>query len=123
MANNVFVLDESRDWFLQQGRIDPMTRALYQRGDRVVVCKDCHMVSLESTWDDCGGCTAPGCRCKVTARKFLRAPAPQIGELSNVLNQIVLRNGRVERQPAPANENSQNEDHPKMIIKARHFYN
>ena len=123
MAINVFILDESRDWFLQQGRIDPMTRAQYKRGDRVVVCNSCHMVSLESTWNDCGGCASPGCGCKVAARKFLKAPAPKIGELTNVLNQIVLRNGRVERQSVSSNEDSQNEERPKMIIKTRHFYN
>ena len=98
MAINVFILDENRDWFLQQGRIDPMTRAQYKRGDRVVVCNSCHMVSLESTWNDCGGCTSPGCGCKVAARKFLKAPAPKNNVPSTALNQIVLRNGRVDRQ-------------------------
>lgn len=121
MAINVFTLDESRDWFLQQGRIDPMTRAQYRRGDRVVVCNDCHMVSLESTWNDCGGCTSPGCGCKVAARKFLKAPEPKIGD-ANVRNPIVLRNGRVERQSEPVNEGSQGEERPRMVIKARHFY-
>lgn len=123
MAINVFILDESRDWFLQQGRIDPMTRAQYKRGDRVVVCNSCHMVSLESTWNDCGGCTSPGCGCKVAARKFLKAPAPKNTVPSSALNQIVLRNGRVERQAEPAVANRSNEEPPKMVIKARHFYN
>lgn len=123
MAINVFILDESRDWFLQQGRIDPMTRAQYKRGDRVVVCNSCHMVSLESTWNDCGGCTSPGCGCKVAARKFLKAPAPKNTVPSSALNQIVLRNGRVERQAEPAVANRSNEELPKMVIKARHFYN
>ena len=123
MAINVFILDENRDWFLQQGRIDPMTRAQYKRGDRVVVCNSCHMVSLESTWNDCGGCTSPGCGCKVAARKFLKAPAPKNNVPSNVLNQIVLRNGRVDRQQEPAASSRSNEEQPKMIIKARHFYN
>ena len=123
MAINVFILDESRDWFLQQGRIDPMTRAQYKRGDRVVVCNSCHMVSLESTWNDCGGCTSPGCGCKVAARKFLKAPAPKNTVPSSALNQIVLRNGRVERQAEQAVANRSNEELPKMVIKARHFYN
>lgn len=123
MAINVFILDENRDWFLQQGRIDPMTRAQYKRGDRVVVCNSCHMVSLESTWNDCGGCTSPGCGCKVAARKFLKAPAPKNNVPSTVLNQIVLRNGRVDRQQEPADSSRSNEEQPKMIIKARHFYN
>ena len=123
MAINVFILDENRDWFLQQGRIDPMTRAQYKRGDRVVVCNSCHMVSLESTWDDCGGCTSPGCGCKVAARKFLKAPAPKNNVPSTALNQIVLRNGRVDRQQEPAASSRSNEEQPKMIIKARHFYN
>ena len=123
MAINVFILDESRDWFLQQGRIDPMTRAQYKRGDRVVVCNSCHMVSLESTWNDCGGCTSPGCGCKVAARKFLKAPAPKNTVPSSALNQIVLRNGRVERQAEPAAANRPDEEPPKMVIKARHFYN
>ena len=123
MAMNVFILDENRDWFLQQGRIDPMTRAQYKRGDRVVVCNSCHMVSLESTWNDCGGCTSPGCGCKVAARKFLKAPAPKNNVPSTALNQIVLRNGRVDRQQEPADSSRSNEEQPKMIIKARHFYN
>jgi hypothetical protein len=123
MASNVFILDESRDWFLQQGRIDPMTRAQYKRGDRVVVCNSCHMVSLESTWNDCGGCTSPGCGCKVAARKFLKAPAPKNTVPSSALSQIVLRNGRVERQAEPAAANRLDEEPPKMVIKARHFYN
>lgn len=123
MAINVFILDENRDWFLQQGRIDPMTRAQYKRGDRVVVCNSCHMVSLESTWNDCGGCTSPGCGCKVAARKFLKAPAPKSNVPSTALNQIVLRNGRVDRQQEPAASSRTNEEQPKMIIKARHFYN
>lgn len=123
MAINVFILDENRDWFLQQGRIDPMTRAQYKRGDRVVVCNSCHMVSLESTWNDCGGCTSPGCGCKVAARKFLKAPAPKNNVPSTALNQIVLRNGRVDRQQEPAASSQPNEEQPKMIIKARHFYN
>lgn len=123
MAINVFILDESRDWFLQQGRIDPMTRAQYQRGDRVIVCNSCHMVSLESTWNDCGGCTSPGCGCKVAARQFLKAPAPKNTVPSSALNQIVLRNGRVERQAEPAAANRPDEEPPRMVIKARHFYN
>lgn len=123
MAINVFILDETKDWFLQQGRIDPMTRAQYKRGDRVVVCNSCHMVSLESTWNDCGGCTSPGCGCKVAARKFLKAPAPQSDVPSRALNQIVLRNGRVERQAEPTTLNRQGEEPPRMVIKARHFYN
>ena len=124
MAINVFILDENRDWFLQQGRIDPMTRAQYKRGDRVVVCNSCHMVSLESTWNDCGGCTSPGCGCKVAARKFLKAPVPNNNVLSTALNRIVLRNGRVDRQQEPAAASSQSsEGQPQMIIKARHFYN
>lgn len=123
MAINVFILDESRDWFLQQGRIDPMTRSQYKRGDRVVVCNSCHMVSLESTWNDCGGCTSPGCGCKVAARKFLKAPDPKNTVPSSALNQIVLRNGRVERQAEPAAANRPDEEPPKMVIKARHFYN
>jgi len=123
MAINVFILDESRDWFLQQGRIDPMTRSQYKRGDRVVVCNSCHMVSLESTWNDCGGCTSPGCGCNVAARKFLKAPAPKNTVPSSALNQIVLRNGRVERQAEPAAANRPDEEPPKMVIKARHFYN
>lgn len=123
MAINVFILDENRDWFLQQGRIDPMTRAQYKRGDRVVVCNSCQMVSLESTWTDCGGCTSPGCGCKVAARKFLKAPAPKNNVPSTALNQIVLRNGRVDRQQEPAASSRSNEEQPKMIIKARHFYN
>ena len=36
MTANVFVLDEEREWFLEEGRIDPMTRAPYKRGDRVL---------------------------------------------------------------------------------------
>lgn len=123
MAINVFILDETKDWFLQQGRIDPMTRAQYKRGDRVVVCNSCHMVSLESTWNDCGGCTSPGCGCKVAARKFLKAPAPQSDVPSRALNQIVLRNGRVERQAEPTTLNRQGEEPSRMVIKARHFYN
>ena len=123
MAITVFILDENRDWFLQQGRIDPMTRAQYKRGDRVVVCNSCHMVSLESTWNDCGGCTSPGCGCKVAARKFLKAPPPKNTLPSSALNQIVLRNGRVERQAEPTAANRPNEETPKMVIKARHFYN
>ena len=122
MAIHVFVLDESRDWFLQQGRIDPMTRAQYKQGDRVVVCNSCHMVSLESTWNDCGGCTSPGCGGKVSARKFLKAPAPKSKLPSTVLNKIVLRNGRVERQQAPDDSSRLSEEQSKMIIKARHFY-
>ena len=119
MATNVFILDENRDWFLRQRRIDPMTRETYKMGDRVVVCNDCRMVSLESTWNDCGGCTSPGCDCKVTARRFVQAPPP-----TNVnpaaLNHIILRNGRVDRQEE---EDLQNENRPRMVIKARHFYN
>ena len=123
MSATVFVLDENRDWFLQQGRIDPMTRTLYKRGDRVVVCRSCKMVSLESTWNDCGGCTAPGCNCKTTARRFLKAPMPKIDEHSNVINRIVLRNGRVEQQSNTSSESAQGEGSPKMTITARHFYN
>jgi hypothetical protein len=122
MAINVFILDESRDWFLQQGRIDPMTRAQYKRGDRVVVCNSCHMVSLESTWNDCGGCTSPGCGGKVAARKFLKAPAPKNTVPSSAVNQIVLRNGRVERQAEPDVTTRSGNEAPKMVIKARHFY-
>ena len=123
MTANVFVLDEEREWFLEEGRIDPMTRAPYKRGDRVVVCRSCKMVSLESTWNDCGGCTAPGCRCKTTARRFLKMPPPKIDERSKTLNKIVLRNGKVERQNDSENKTSQADGTPKMVITARHFYN
>ena len=123
MAINVFVLDENREWFLQQGRIDPMTRAQYKRGDRVVVCNSCNMVSLESTWIECGGCTSPGCRCKVAARKFLKAPVTGNKSPLTALNKIVLRNGRIDRQQESATSSLLNKERPKMIIKARHFYN
>ena len=120
---NVFVLDENRDWFLQQGRIDPMTRAAYRRGDRVVVCDECHTVFLESTWNDCEGCVAPGCNCKTTANRFLNVPAPKRNAEIGVLNQIVLRNGRVERQPESEAVDTRGENGPRMIVKNRRFYN
>ena len=118
MASSVFVLDESREWFLRQGRIDPMTRAQYQKGDRVVVCGRCRMVSLETTWNDCGGCTSPGCGGKVAASRFLKAPAPKMTVHPAAINQIVLRNGRVERQAMTPSE-AESDGGPRMIIKVR----
>ena len=123
MAINVFILDENRDWFLQQGRIDPMTREQYKRGDRVVVCNSCNMVSLESTWNDCGGCTSPGCGCQVTARRFLKPDKAKSKVPSSALNEIVLRNGRIERQEESADSNRPSSEQPQMLIKSRHFYN
>ena len=122
MASNVFVLNEDKRWFIEMGRIDPMTREHFNIGDNVVVCRDCKMVSLESTWDDCGGCTSPGCGCKATAKRFLTAPPPKSRGPADGLNHIVLTNGRVERSESAASMASDGEQ-PKMIIKARHFYN
>ena len=114
MAYNSFVLDEDKQWFLEEGRIDPITRSHYRMGDRVVVCDRCHMVSLESTWRDCGGCTSPGCGGKVTARRFLKAPTPRRDD--GVLNHIILRNGGVGRQDEPRDDDGA----PKMIVRVRH---
>lgn len=119
MTDRVFVLDESRDWFIKQGRIDPMTREQYRRGDRVVVCNSCRMVSLESTWNECGGCTAPGCGCRVASRNFLKAPARSNNGSAAVLNHIVLRNGGVDRR----SEDTASEQRPRMVIKSRNIYN
>lgn len=117
MASNVFTLDDGKQWFIEMGRIDPMTREHFNIGDRVVVCRDCNMVSLESTWDDCGGCTSPGCGCRATAKRFLAAPPPKPG-----LNHIILTNGQVKRSEPAASMASDGEQ-PQMVIKARHFYN
>lgn len=120
---NVFILDEKRDWFIAEGRIDPMTRGKYKLGDRVVVCNSCKMVSLESTWNDCGGCTSPGCNGKITSRRFLKIPPPKTHLPPNAINRIVLRNGGVEQQADNTYNNQMSENECKMIIKARHFYN
>ena len=120
MANTVFTLDENKQWFIEMGRIDPMTREHFRLGDNVVVCRDCKMVSLASTWDDCGGCTSPGCGCKATAKRFLAAPPPKPRSRADGLNHIILTNGRVERNEQPSMVC--NGEVPKMVIKARHFY-
>lgn len=126
MARNVFILDESRQWFIDQGRIDPMTRDSYKIGDRVVVCSGCDMVSLESTWDDCGGCTSPGCGCKVAKRQFIKEPPAKTRKSGDGVNHIIIKNGRVERREkrtrTPNATTSENE-FPKMTITARRFYN
>lgn len=122
MASNIFTLDDQYQWFVEMGRIDPMTREQFRTGDRVVVCRECNMASLESTWDDCGGCTAPGCGCKATAKRFIKAPPPKPRSRADGLNHIVLTNGQVARTE-PATAMASDGETPKMIIKARHFYN
>lgn len=118
MAETVFVLDESRQWFIDEGRIDPMTRSHYKRGDRVVVCNACKMVSLESTWRDCGGCTAPYCGSKSTSRTFLSAPPPKPRIPADGLNRIILRNGGVDRAEEPSPRDGSTA--PRMVIKKRY---
>ena len=120
MAATVFILDESRRWFVEEGRIDPMTREMYRQGDRVVVCRSCKMVSLATTWEDCGGCTAPGCGGKSTADKFLKAPPPKPQVDMAAINHIILRNGRVERQEPSSS--TEGDGAPQLIIKKRYFY-
>lgn len=105
MVSNVFVLNEERQWFLDEGRIDPMTREKFTFGDRVVVCSSCRMVFKESTWEDCHGCTAPGCRGKTTARAFLKPPSAP-GGASARGNQrpggLVIRPHRAGQTPGAA---------------------
>ena len=114
MAYNVFVLDSSKAWFLEQGRIDPMTRRQFRAGDSVVVCDSCKMVFLESTWDDCGGkCVAPGCNGRMTGLRFLSAPPPKPRTAADGLNRIVLTNNRVVRRDGADSNGSPTQ----MIIK------
>ncbi len=121
MALNVFTLDDSLSWFLELNRIDPITRSRYERGDRVVVCRACKMVHLESTWQDCGGCVAPGCNGKETAARFIKAPPPKPPVPHMAINHIRLTNSRVERQDEAANGTTDTNGQPRMIIRARHY--
>ena len=69
-----FVLDESKRWFIELGRIDPMTRESFSIGDSVVVCRECKVVHKDYTWNDNGGCCSPGCNCKTGAGRFISPP-------------------------------------------------
>ena len=74
-ATKTFVLDESKRWFIELARIDPMTRESFAVGDTVVVCRDCKVVHKDYTWNDNGGCCSPGCNCKAAAGRFLAPPS------------------------------------------------
>ncbi len=75
MADTVFKLDESKRWFVELARIDPMTRESFAMGDDVIVCRSCKIVHKDYTWRDNGGCCAPGCHSKTSAKSFLTPPA------------------------------------------------
>ena len=108
LNESVFVLDEGRRWFLEQGRIDPMTRERFRLGDRVVVCSGCDMVFLESTWQDCNGCVTPGCGKKRLKKQFLKMPPQKRNEGTAAQTvqmqppRVVLRNGETSPQRAQA---------------------
>lgn len=42
-------------WFLDEHRLDPVTKSEFFRGDSVVVCAHCKTVSLRDSWDSIGG--------------------------------------------------------------------
>ncbi len=119
MALNTFVLNDSLDWFLELGRIDPMTRAPFRRGEQVVVCASCNTVHLESTWRDCGGCVAPACNGKQTARRFIKAPPPKALPPRIVVNRIRLTNSRVERRDETPATPSGGDGQPRIVIRNR----
>ncbi len=75
MADTVFKLDESKRWFVELARIDPMTRESFAMGDDVIICRSCKIVHKDYTWRDNGGCCAPGCHSKVSAKSFLTPPS------------------------------------------------
>ena len=98
MADNSFVLDESFEWFLEEKRIDPITRARFKRGDRVVVCARCKQVLLRETWDECDGCVMPGCSGDETDRTFIKRPTPRRSSASTE-GRLILTNGAPRRLP------------------------
>lgn len=93
MAINEFVLDEGKRWFVEEGRVDPLTHEPFRMGDRVVICDDCRLVYLASTWDDCDGCVGIECNCKRTRREFLERPvrAREISPTELFREMIILR--------------------------------
>lgn len=132
MAVNVVTLGSDREWFLLQKRIDPLTRRVFVRGDRVVVCDGCKTVHLESSWDDAGGCSACGGRS--TRKSFLRAQReptrltirPPTGTpprpVSRSSGDTPPSAPRVSSRPAPRRPAPSGNSHPepgKMVIVSR----
>ena len=114
MAYNVFVLDDSRSWFVELKRIDPMTRRQFLLGDSVVICNGCKTAFLESTWDDCGGvCVAPGCGCRITSERFVRRPPPKPRSAADGLNRIIITNRGVIRRDETNDDGSLK----KMVVR------
>lgn len=44
------VLTAGDKWFLDYGRVDPVTKEPFQVGDTVVICANCKTVHLDATW-------------------------------------------------------------------------
>lgn len=117
MAINEFVLDEGKRWFVEEGRVDPLTREPFRMGERVVVCANCKMVYLASTWDDCGGCVGFECNCKRTKRSFLAKPArPQ----AKPRNEHSRPNGEEAPMPPRARETPVTEGRGELVILRRY---
>lgn len=108
MEYTEFELDESKRWFIELSRIDPMTRESFTFGDRVIVCRTCKMVHKDYTWKDNGGCCSPTCHGKVSAKRFISppsaAPAASAPSAPSAL-------GRAQRTPP--------ENHGRIQIRAR----
>ena len=94
----VFTLDDSFSWFIDEKRIDPITRARFKRGDRVVVCSNCKQVLLEETWTECDGCVMPGCNGSTVDSVFVKRPARVPGDV-DARGRMILTNGAPRRLP------------------------
>ncbi len=108
MADTEFELDESKRWFVELGRIDPMTREAFAMGDRVIICRSCKIVHKDYTWKDNGGCCSPGCNCKTSAKRFLAPPSSATPASPTPAPRMVVRGNRTPP-----------ENHGRIQIRAR----
>ncbi|MDR1962658.1 MAG: DUF805 domain-containing protein [Planctomycetaceae bacterium] len=54
-----YTLTAYDQWFFDKGYQDPITLEPFRGGDNVVVCADCKMPHLVSSWEYNGGCASP----------------------------------------------------------------
>ena len=66
-------------WFLNEHRLDPVTKGEFVQGDQIVICARCKTVSLRDSWVSIGGSCA---NCQSNARLAFRFFSPELLRLS-----------------------------------------